>query len=264
MLFRSINAQFAKKQKELDKHLNAYILNSDSSKLPLAEESVDLVVTDPPFFDFVHYSELSDFFYAWLQPVVKKEYFKNLTCRNKSEVQERDSDIFSKKIQLVFRECWRVLRKNGLLVFSFHHSKPEGWYAIYRAITLADFRIVSCHPVKAEMSVGSPKFACKNPINLDAILVCKKNNGKNTEVFSEDDIEKNVQDLFSRFANIGRKLSDMDKRVILSATVCRKCSVANLEHDLCLTELKRVFSKKSEYSRLLSDNKKAGATDRNH
>ena len=27
--------------------------------------SVDLVVTDPPFFDNVHYSELADFFHAW-------------------------------------------------------------------------------------------------------------------------------------------------------------------------------------------------------
>ena len=31
----------------------------------LSAKSVDLVVTDPPFFDNVHYSELADFFFAW-------------------------------------------------------------------------------------------------------------------------------------------------------------------------------------------------------
>ncbi len=41
------------------------ILNGDSSKLPVPAGSVDAVVTDPPYFDFVHYSELSDFFFAW-------------------------------------------------------------------------------------------------------------------------------------------------------------------------------------------------------
>ncbi len=38
------------------------IMNGDSSKLPVPAGTVDAVVTDPPYFDFVHYSELSDFF----------------------------------------------------------------------------------------------------------------------------------------------------------------------------------------------------------
>ena len=33
----------------------------------LPDRSIDLVVTDPPFFDNVHYSELADFFHAWQQ-----------------------------------------------------------------------------------------------------------------------------------------------------------------------------------------------------
>ena len=40
-----------------------------SSSTGLADASVDLVVTDPPFFDNVHYSELADFFFAWQQLV---------------------------------------------------------------------------------------------------------------------------------------------------------------------------------------------------
>ena len=39
----------------------------DSSTTGLPDGSVDLVVTDPPFFDNVHYSELADFFFAWQQ-----------------------------------------------------------------------------------------------------------------------------------------------------------------------------------------------------
>ena len=39
----------------------------DSSATGLPDGSVDLVVTDPPFFDNVHYSELADFFFAWQQ-----------------------------------------------------------------------------------------------------------------------------------------------------------------------------------------------------
>jgi putative DNA methylase len=38
-----------------------------STETGLPDQSVDLVVTDPPFFDNVHYSELADFFFAWQQ-----------------------------------------------------------------------------------------------------------------------------------------------------------------------------------------------------
>jgi adenine-specific DNA methylase len=33
-------------------------------------ESVDAVVTDPPFFDNVHYSRLADFFYVWQRHIL--------------------------------------------------------------------------------------------------------------------------------------------------------------------------------------------------
>ena len=39
-----------------------YLSCGDSSSTGLATGSVDLVLTDPPFFDNVHYSELADFF----------------------------------------------------------------------------------------------------------------------------------------------------------------------------------------------------------
>ncbi|HEX7450355.1 MAG TPA: DNA methyltransferase, partial [Pirellulales bacterium] len=44
-----------------------YLSCGTSSQTGLADGSIDLVVTDPPFFDNVHYAELADFFYAWQQ-----------------------------------------------------------------------------------------------------------------------------------------------------------------------------------------------------
>lgn len=39
----------------------------DSSRMPLSDESVDYVVTDPPYFDSVQYSDLSHYFRVWLE-----------------------------------------------------------------------------------------------------------------------------------------------------------------------------------------------------
>ena len=35
--------------------------------LPLADESQDAVITDPPYYDNISYADLSDFFYVWLK-----------------------------------------------------------------------------------------------------------------------------------------------------------------------------------------------------
>ena len=147
-----------------------YVSTGDSSDTALPESSVDLVVTDPPFFDNVHYSELADFFFAWQSQSVKGK----LTTRHAGEVQDSDADRFASKLRSVFRECNRILKNDGLLVFTYHHSRSEGWSALARAVLGAGFVVVNSHPVKSEMSVATPKAQAKDPIQVDVILVCRK------------------------------------------------------------------------------------------
>ncbi len=40
----------------------------------MPDKSVDTVISDPPSFDFVLYSELSDFFFAWVSPGLNERY----------------------------------------------------------------------------------------------------------------------------------------------------------------------------------------------
>src|SRR5262249_23014137 len=125
----------------------ALILNGDSATLPLPTASVDAVVTDPPYFDFVHYSELSDFFFAWLSPVLRgnTRYFDRADSSHEGEVQDHDPETFAAKIARVFAECHRILKPEGLLTFTFHHSTPEGWLAVYRALTKSGFLVAAAH-----------------------------------------------------------------------------------------------------------------------
>lgn len=199
----------------------ALVLNGDSSRLDIPDSSVDAIVTDPPYFDFIHYSELSDFFYAWLSKALSDEYayLSHQDSSHKNEVQDKDYQQFSYKISKILAECYRVLKTEGLMCFSYHHSTIDGWIAIYNAVTKAEFYIVAAHPVKAEMSVSTPKSAAKEPINLDTILICKKQNEssmiKNNRINLKANIEKYVQ----RFYSIGRNLSSGDKFVIACSQV---------------------------------------------
>lgn len=158
----------------LNEYCKALLFCGDSSHLDLPDQSVDVVVTDPPYFDFVHYSELADFFYAWQRSGLRQTYneFNAETTRHPREVQQKDAERFSKALTAVFIECKRVLKTEGLLIFSFHHSRIAGWEAVGKAILDAGLRVVAAHPVKAEMSGASPKSQTDAPINFDAILVC--------------------------------------------------------------------------------------------
>ena len=99
---------------------------------------------------------------------------KGTTTRSPLEVQDSDADHFAAKLQNVFRECRRILKDDGLLVFTYHHSRDEGWKALADAVLGAGFTVVNSQPVKAEMSVATPKSQAKEPIQLDIIIVCRK------------------------------------------------------------------------------------------
>jgi putative DNA methylase len=147
----------------------------DSSDTDLPDQSVDLVVTDPPYMDNVHYSELADFFHAWLRGLMPfRGYPADITTtRNGDEVQSASPEEFRKTITSVWRECGRVLRADGLMAFTFHQARLSGWVALMLALAEAGFVVSAVQPVKGEMSTSVTKNALE-PSNLDAVIVCRK------------------------------------------------------------------------------------------
>jgi putative DNA methylase len=192
------------------------VLNRNSAELPLPADSVDVVVTDPPYFDFVHYSELSDFFFAWLSPVLKTRYpwFDKDNSSSSGEVQHKDPGEFAKLLGDVLAECSRVLNGDGLLAFSFHHSRYDGWLAIYKAVTSAGLKVVAAHPVHAELRAASPKSAAKDPISLDAILVCKKEAEQITDSLDEAVVQEKSEEIIRRLESAGMSISQSDRFVV--------------------------------------------------
>jgi len=209
---------------------DALLLCNDASSLPIPAASVDLVVTDPPYFDNVHYSELADFFYAWLKMGVKETEpaFQPLTSRSEREVQGRDAEEFGSLLGNVLKECARVLKPHGLLAFTFQHAREEAWLAVASAIEHAGLTVVAAHPVKAEMALSVPKQQAKEPINLDLILVCKQEVSVSRERgnLSVAAITAQAKQMIARYNQIGMKLSRGDVRVILMGGFLKAHSMA--------------------------------------
>jgi len=205
-----------------------YLSCGDSSFTDVTAKSVDSVITDPPFFDNVHYSELADFFHVWQRHILDKSLWtEQETTRTDGEVQHTDLATFSERLTNVWRECHRVLKDDGLLVFTYHHSRPEGWCSILEALTRAGFVIVTTHPVKAEMSVATPKRQAKEPIDLDIIVVCRKRLSNSKTPRSLKPIASGIADARAQVARLlraNRSLSRNDIRVVVTAQVLRHLS----------------------------------------
>jgi putative DNA methylase len=197
-----------------------YLSCGDSASTDVPDQSVDAVVTDPPFYDNVHYSELADFFHVWQRLWLGDDADRAQdTTRDPREVQDTDSNRFSDKLTAVFAECHRVLKDEGLLVFSYHHSREDGWTSVTAAVLNAGFRLVQAQPVKAEMSVAMPKLAAKSPIDLDVLMVCRKAaDDRRPMVTVEAALEAAevaAEAKVERFNRTGRRLSLNDVRIVV-------------------------------------------------
>ena len=209
----------------------------DSAATDLPTGCVDLVVTDPPFFDNVHYSELADFFFAWQKLYFPTPETRSVTTRRSEEVQDAHPEEFSRKLQRVLVECHRVLRDDGLLVLSYHHSRESGWTAVAEAILGAGFSIVQSHPVKAEMSVAAPKSKAKQPIDLDVLIVCRKKDRDTRRQLSHQMVlsaaEEVGEERIRRFNAAGRTLSRNDVRVVILSQLIVELSAGRSANDVC-------------------------------
>jgi adenine-specific DNA methylase len=162
----------------------AVLLNQSSERMKrIRSRTVDLILTDPPYYDNLPYSELSDFYHVWLRRLPLESYkgklqlstpiSKSLYVRRDHPTKlARDRQRFANGLGKVFRECHRVLKNDGLMVFTFHHNEPRAWAVLVEALHESKFRITNVFPVRSE---GKSEFhSADGNLKWDAVFCCRK------------------------------------------------------------------------------------------
>ena len=195
-----------------------------SDHLDVPDGVVDAVVTDPPYYGNVMYSELSNFFYVWLRIALKDRYgiFEDSLVPTDEEVienrhQKKGRDEFIQGLTKVFTESNRVLSDDGILVFTFHHKKQEAWGAILRTILDSGFYVTSTYPVRSEMKASTHLHDLEN-IVYDMIFVCRKRRKETTPKSWESiksSIERSVTKTITRLQSNGETPSSVDTLAII-------------------------------------------------
>ena len=120
----------------------------------LADCSVDLVLTDPPYLDNISYSELAEFFAPWLEflKVVNDPRTRRRVAMQSLVGSREDAasvDRYAEGLGSAFVEVARVLKSDGLLVFSFRHTSPQAWIALAQGLARSTLRVSAYLPVPA-------------------------------------------------------------------------------------------------------------------
>ena len=139
------------------------VTQASAASLPYPDNYFDAVFTDPPYYDNVPYSYLSDFFYVWLKRSIGDLYpelFSTpLTPKSQelvaySNIQggfEVAKQKFEDDLKKSFREIYRVLRPNGITVIVYAHKSTEGWETLINSLLDSGLVITAAWPINTEM-----------------------------------------------------------------------------------------------------------------
>jgi adenine-specific DNA methylase len=197
-----IDAKFVSSFEELKVNNNSALLYcSDSSNLPIPDKSIDAVITDPPYFDNIHYSELSNFFYVWLSLFKLGQWFERdyVPFENEATVNNgmnKTEQNYLECMTSVFTECKRVLKDSGILIFTFHHANPKAWWIILQVLRKSGFFVVDYFPVRSEYKVN-PHIRGKAAVDTDLVIICNNHpdSVENSAVNFEKALKRKISDV---------------------------------------------------------------------
>lgn len=139
------------------------VTQASATSLPYPDNFFDAVFTDPPYYDNVPYSYLSDFFYVWLKRTIGDLYpdlFSTpltpksqeiVAYKHKGWTAEDGKKFFEENLKKAFKEIYRVLKPNGIAVIVYAHKTTEGWETVINALLESGLVITASYPIYTEM-----------------------------------------------------------------------------------------------------------------
>ena len=141
-----------------------------------SENEFDAVITDPPYYDNIIYSELSDFFYVWQKVLLEGEYSgfdQEKTPRAESIVTNpylhKTSEDFEHEMGEALEVINRALKDDGTLTFTYHHSDEESWGELLESLCTNNFEVTATYPINSDLN----KFIGGEAVSFDIVIVAR-------------------------------------------------------------------------------------------
>jgi len=180
------------------------ISQGSATKLNFADSMFDGVFTDPPYYDNIPYSYLSDFFYIWLKRILSDLYpelFSTpLTPKNKEIVAytidrnwEEAKAFFEENLKKSFKEIYRVLKPNGITTIVYTHNSTSGWESLINSLLDSNLVVTASWPIETERK-GRQRAKESAALASSIYFVARKIKRKETGWYNEvkEEIKKHL------------------------------------------------------------------------
>ena len=185
--------------------------NYSATSLPFEDNYFDAVLTDPPYYDNVPYSDLSDYYYVWLKRVagdIFPELFSTpLTPKTEEAIAEsmrhdEPDKFFEDMLSKSFVEMHRILKPDGIATIVYAHKTTKGWETMLNSLVTAGFVVTASWPIHTEMKTRL-RAAASAALASSIYMVCRKTKREKVGFYNEikpkikDRIEKKLQQFWN-------------------------------------------------------------------
>ncbi|MDO8836054.1 MAG: DUF1156 domain-containing protein [Vicinamibacterales bacterium] len=155
----------------------------------------DVVLTDPPYYDAIPYSDLMDFFYVWLRrslwgmnAEIDAVFANQLSPKwdhsaNDGELIDDASrhggdaatskQVYEDGMARAFAAAGDALKPDGRLVVVFANKQPAAWETLVSALIRTGFTVTGSWPIRTEMS-NRTRALSSAALASSVWLVCRK------------------------------------------------------------------------------------------
>lgn len=188
----------------------AVVTQASATNIPYPDNFFDAVFTDPPYYDNVPYSYLSDFFYVWLKRSIGHLYpelFSTPLSPKTLEIVaysikgdfDRGKQFFEEMLKKSFIEINRVLKSNGIAIIVFAHKSTAGWETLLNSLLDSGLVITAAWPINTEMK---SRLRAKESAALASsiYMIARKMRREDTGFFREvkEELRKHLESRLDR------------------------------------------------------------------
>ena len=202
---------------------NLLLLNKPVNFVDIPDDSVDAIITDPPYGSNVQYLELSHFWYPW-----NKDLYENFPAfeleavanRKKGFKGAKDQYVYENNLYQVFSKSYKCLKPDKYMTLTFNNKDISSWLGLLFSIFKSGFSFDNMYfqdGVKNYKQTAHTK-AEGSPYG-DFIYVFKKAtpNYTITEYKSEAQFAIDLDDIFKKYLSVSQDKNILILEIFLKA-----------------------------------------------
>lgn len=186
--------------------------------------NVDAIITDPPYYSAIPYSDLMDFFYIWLRritsgllPTLSPVFAQSVGPKWDPSTEDgelidepsrfggdlnRSKAAYEQGMAKAFERCLDALGASGRLIVVFANKEVDAWESLIGALIKSGAVVTASWPVQTEMPNRSRGMASA-ALSSSVWIVCRKRDKTTIAGWEERVVERMKEILYSPRVELG-------------------------------------------------------------